>query len=689
MARITEDKRKQLLSRHLLEVAQRCSDIVPEQFRDVAYYAGLWHDLGKYRQEWQNYLSGKSKRIPHAAHGAMLAQMIMNSDKIPAIAYIIAGHHTELRHKLHLKSANFEEKAQGWEQAQEAAKQEIPNFIPEQFPDINLQDNNRREFAIRMLFSVLVDTDRLNAQIFESLQNWEASASCVDLQYSFNPHCFNPPSPEQASTEINRIRNVFVEYCISAAELPKGIFRLTGACGVGKTIASAKFARLHAKNHNMSGIVYVGPLKSIIEQTAEVYRGLFGETNVLEHHSGFEPKLEDVKEYKLNTERWDKPLIVTSGVQFYESLFANSPSKCRKLQGLINKVILIDEAQTIPGHLVRPILDVLNVLVQDWGCTVVLMSATQPAFGNIIEDNAHDIIPDEKSSDFFKQLNRVTYRFVEDIWSWADIAQDIELSKEQKVLIIVNTTKLAREGYYELSKMIPGNWFHLSSKMCPEHRSQVLSQVHSLLNPGESESCFLISTQVVEAGVDIDFSRVYRQLAPLDSLVQAAGRCNRQGLKSKDKSIVTVFRMSAIDPPGYEVGIPITRGILNRFDLNENLLEAINHYFVSYFHENLDGGQEIVNLINSYNFPEVAKRVSVIDDLNQISVVVDWSKGKTLVENLKDKDSLNESDWRQVQSFSVNVRPKEEKLPIDKLSNGLNVWIGTYNRCGIMTPAES
>jgi CRISPR-associated endonuclease/helicase Cas3 len=368
-------------------------------------------------------------------------------------------------------------------------------------------------------------------------------------------------------------------------------------------------------------------------------------------------------------------------------LFANSPSKCRKLQGLINKVILIDEAQTIPNHLVKPILDVLNVLVEDWGCTVVLMSATQPAFGNMIEDNAYDIIPDEESSNFFKQLNRVTYRFVEDTWSWADIAQDIQLSKEQKGLIIVNTTKLAYEGYYELSQMIPGKWFHLSSRMCPAHRSQVLSQVHSLLN--SDESCFLISTQVVEAGVDIDFPRVYRQLAPLDSLVQAAGRCNRQGLKSKDKSIVTVFRMSAIDPPGYEVGVPITRGILNRFDLNENLLEAIKDFFLIYLNENIDGGQEIISFRNAYNFQEVAKRVSVIDDFNQISVVVDWGDGRPIVENLKDQEYLSEDDWRKVQLFIVNIRVEKDKLPIDKFSNGLNVWIGNYNKCGIMIQQES
>jgi len=681
LARITKDGKKQLLSQHLLEVAQRSSEVVSEDFRDVAYYAGLWHDLGKYREKWQKYLLAGGTRIPHAPHGAMLAlaQVMMNYTKIPAIAYIIAGHHTGLHDQPHLDSANFEKSADGWEQALDIAKQEIPDFLPEKFPEINLEDNNRREFAIRMLFSVLVDTDRLNAQIFESLQNWEAS--CVGLQYSFNPHCFNLPRLEQVSTGINKIRNDFANYCTSSAKLTKGIFRLTGPCGIGKTIASAKFAARHAEYHNMSGVVYVGPLKSIIEQTAQVYRDLFGDANVLEHHSAFDPKLEDIKQYKLSTERWDKPIIVTSGVQFYESLFANTPSKCRKLQGLINKVILIDEAQTIPSHLVRPILDVLNVLVQDWKCTVVLMSATQPAFGNLIEDHAYDIIPNQESSDFFKQTNHVTYCFVKNIWSWADIYQDIQLSKEKRVLIIVNTTKLAHEGYSKLSQMIPGKWFHLSSKMCPAHRSQVLSQVRSLLNCGES--CFLISTQVVEAGVDINFPRVYRQLAPLDSLVQAAGRCNRQGLESKDKSIVTVFQMSAIDPPGYHTGVNITRGILSRFNLNENLLEAIKSYFYELFNQNHDGGQEITQLRHMYKFTEVAKRVNVIDDFNQISVVVDWGNGKTIIDKLKHKEILNEDNWRQVQPFSVNIREEEYQSSISKLSNGLNVWIGNYNECGI------
>jgi CRISPR-associated endonuclease/helicase Cas3 len=679
LARISEDTRKQFLTDHLLNVAGGCSAKVPEKYRDIAYYAGLWHDLGKYRQEWQNYLrAAGGKRVYHAPHGAMLA--LMNSiDRVPAIAYIIAGHHAGLHDREHLESRDFEQYARGWEEALKAAEQEISDFLPEKFSDISPVDYNQREFAIRMLFSVLVDTDRLDAQRFESLQDWEASQ--VALQYSFNPHCFHPKSSAQAGTEINRIRNVFAEYCTSAAKLPKGIFRLTGACGVGKTIASAKFAAFHAEHHTMNGVVYVGPLKSIIEQTADIYRDLFGEDNVLEHHSGFEPKLEEVKQYKLNAERWDKPVIVTSGVQFYESLFAHSPAKCRKLQGLINKVILIDEAQTIPSHLIRPILDILNVLVQDWGCTVVLMSATQPALRNLIKDNACDIIPPKASREFFEQLNRITYRLIDDIWSWGNIAQDIELSEYKQALIIVNTTELARKGYDELSQNFPSNWFHLSSKMCPAHRSQVLLEVRELL--AKNEPCCLISTQVIEAGVDIDFPRVYRQLAPLDSLIQSGGRCNRSGKQSKEQSIVTVFPMNAIDPPGYKQGVSITKGVLRRFDLNQNFLDAIEHYFLSLFSEIHDGGKKINQLRSRYNFPAVANNVSVIDDLNKISVIVDYGEGKTIIDNLKQKDFINEYEWRQVQSFTVNVSKDKDESLMTQLNNGLILWNGDYDECGI------
>ncbi|MDD1413607.1 CRISPR-associated helicase Cas3' [Dolichospermum sp. ST_con] len=676
LARITPDKREQLLTKHLHNVAEMSASAVPQGFQAVARYAGLWHDLGKYRQKWQEYLINGGKQVFHSPHGAVLALQMAKKEP-PAIAYIIAGHHSCLSERLRIKGDEYKQLAAGLEECLENAKQEIADFIPEQLPDINLP-KLRREFAIRMLFSVLVDSDRLDAQRFEykgeSPLNLELSAY---NKMSFNPHSFSSPS----SNVISEARNVFAQHCTNKSELPKGIFRLTGPCGVGKTIASANFAYLHSQKHQMSGIVYVGPLKSIIEQTADVYRQLFGETAVLEHHSGYEPKIAEVKEYKLNTERWDKPVIVTSGVQFYESLFAHTPTKCRKLQGLINKVILLDESQSIPAHLVRPILNILNTLVTDWGCTVVLMSATQPAFHNLDDDDlidAVDIIPENETIRLFQQLNRVHYQYIADIWEWENIVSSIQESGLNQGLIIVNTTKLAREGYQILSEKFPDNFFHLSSRMCPGHRSQILGKVRQLLK--DQKPCFLISTQVVESGVDVDFPIVYRQLAPLDSIIQAAGRCNREGKQNKGN--VIIFNMLGTNPPGYIYPTNLTQTILVKYDLNGDILRMIEMYFSNLFNQNHDGGIDIQRLRESYDFPEVAKSVKVIDDEHQISVVVKWGDSEKLIAQMQTQEYLTELDWRKLQQFTVNLPKKfTNYIQIGKI----DVWTGDYDqKTGIM-----
>jgi len=533
-----------------------------------------------------------------------------------------------------------------------------------------------------MLFSVLVDSDRLDARNFESPQYEELSAY---FKLSFNPHSHS----SELLPAIVKARNVFAHYCSNASKLPKGIFRLTGPCGIGKTIASAKFAYLHHQHHQMSGVVYVGPLKSIIEQTASVYRSLFGQEAVLEHHSGFEVKAEEEKQYKLNTERWDKQIIVTSGVQFYESLFANTPGKCRKLQGLINKVILLDESQSIPNHLVRPILDVLNTLVKDWGCTIVLMSATQPAFINLNTNdvNAVDIIPDNITAELFQQFNRVKYQYIKDIWQWKDIVKSINYSGINQGLVIVNTIQLANEGYQVLSEQLESNQidekscFHLSSRMCPAHRSQILIRIRRLLKEGKS--CFLVSTPVVEAGVDVDFPMVYRQLAPLDSIIQAAGRCNREG--KKDKGDVIIFKMQSQDPQGYIQPINITKKILDnkhdKYDINTNTLPLINIYFRTLFNQNHDGGLHIQKLREDYDYPKVAQNFKVIEDEHQISVVVRWGDGERLIEEMKNKDYLTELDWRKLQQFIVNI-PK--KFQNHSKIGQMNIWLGDYQETGIV-----
>lgn len=684
-ARISEDDRKQPLQEHLQGVARRTSEALSDRWQQVGYYAGLWHDLGKYVREWQDYLQNNGKKRPHAAHGAMLALMQADDpDFIPALAYAIAGHHTGLPNCEKLESENWENQAKGWETASRAAQEEIKDFIPIDLPDINLP-NLRREFAIRMLFSALVDSDRLDAAQFEY-----TSKNSGELRVGLNHHLpshFDPHLLPKPTSEIDRLRNVFASDCIANATQSKGLYRLTGVCGIGKTQSSLRWGIIHANTHQMRGILYVAPLKVIIEQTAKVYRKLLGDDNVLEHHSSYEPDPKEVRNYKLDTERWDKPYIVTSGVQFYESLFSNRPGQCRKLHQLRDRVILIDEAQTIPLHLAIPILDVLETLVEDWGCSVVLMSATQPAFDRLkLCDRATDLIPQVRITEQFRQLQRVTYRNQSNkTWTWTDLAKDIQQSRHSQNLVVVNTTKLAREGFRELSDRYPGDTFHLSTRMCVAHRKQVLDEIERRLDPQTPRGCYLVSTQLIEAGVNVDFPRVYRQLAPFDSIIQTAGRCNRNQRLQKEDAIATIFNLAdSSAPPDYRKRIQITKTVFDNYadPLGEDILDAIREYFQKLYNDLHAGGQEIQKFRYRYDFPKVAKRFHVIEDDYAASVVVPWGEGDRLIETLSQKDGLTQTDWRSIQPYVATVPKKyleDQYSEIEVFANGLAIWTGNYD----------
>jgi CRISPR-associated endonuclease/helicase Cas3 len=314
---------------------------------------------------------------------------------------VIAGHHGGLRDKQHLEGDDFAERAKDWEAARDEAISDIANFLPAQLPEFNFQGKRRKErqeFAIRMLFGCLVDADRIDAAgIAPSAPD---KASLISTLFT----CFNP---RHSHGKLAELRREFAADCIAKAGEPAGMFRLTGPTGVGKTMASLQFAIAHCKNNSsLEGILYVGPLKSVIDQTWRVYCDAL-KIPVLAHYSDFQPSEEEAAEYKLTTERWDAPIICTSGVQFYESLFARSPAKLRKLSHLMGRCILIDEAQTIPLEYARPILDAFRSLVDDWGCTIVLMSATQPSFKNIdheFDRQCTDIISDPRRVVFLKAL---------------------------------------------------------------------------------------------------------------------------------------------------------------------------------------------------------------------------------------------------------------------------------------------
>ena len=675
----------QKLKDHLLGVADKTASKMPIKWRNVGYYAGLWHDLGKILPEWQKYLQGKRSRLPHSPHGAILALSYSSRPlHIPTLTFVIAGHHGRLRNKKgsekerSLAGDAYKEIAKNWEQARDEAVKEIDNFLPEQLPEFNLK-GTRLEFATRMLFGCLVDADRLDAVIFAGNASPDKDkASSLD-KLSI---CFNPRPAKGVLAELRqKLRQEFASDCRAKATGKTGLYRLTGATGIGKTFTSLEFAIAHCQaNANLNGILYVAPLKSIIGQNWQKYQEWLKSIPVLAHYSDFQPPEEKTKDYKLTTERWDAEVICTSGVQFFESLFSRSAAKCRKLSHLMNRCILIDEAQTIPLEYAKPILDVLKSLVEDWGCTVVLMSATQPSFQNVDADfdtRCIDIIDNAKLKYYFEQTRLVNYQVSSETWNWENLAEKI--SKCDRSLTIVNTTKLAREGFQALSQLVDGEWFHLSARMIPVHRQQVLKTIAERLE--EKLHCHVISTQVVEAGVDLDFPFVFRQFAPLDSIVQAAGRCNREGtIKDWQKAIVQVFELETNSYPShdYKKRTQITRDLLNSdvYDLNQNLLEAIADYYQRSYSSLAGDKYDIQKLRRDMQFENVDQAFKLIDDSKQFSAFVPWQEdGRKIMTSFDFSQVLLEKDWRQLQLYTVNLPNKLLNLSsVSKTESGVIIW---------------
>jgi CRISPR-associated endonuclease/helicase Cas3 len=660
----------QPLSNHLSGVAAKTAVRLPLKWQKIGHYSGLWHDLGKILEPWQNYLLHKGRRIPHSPHGAMLARSLAKRGMaVPSLSFVIAGHHGGLKDKEHLRGDEFAERAKGWEQARDEAVAEIAGFLPDELPEFDLR-GTRLEFAIRILFGCLVDADRIDAAVFtgDASPNQDEASVLATLST-----CFNPRHVDGA---LASLRREFASDCMAKAHASCGLFRLTGPTGVGKTMASLQFAIAHCQaNPSLEGILYVGPLKSIIDQTWRVYEDAL-KIPVLAHYSDFQPSGEESADYKLTTERWDSPVICTSGVQFYESLFARSPTKCRKLSHLMRRCILIDEAQSIPLEYARPILDVLRSLVDDWGCTVVLMSATQPSFQNVnheFDRQCTDIVSVSRCRHFFENTRRVNFKICFDSWQWNEVAHAIGSNLQS--LTIVNTTKIAQEGFASLSGMIDSKWFHLSARMVPAHRKQVLKEILKRLDPENPLPCHVISTQVVEAGIDLDFPFVLRQISPLDSIIQAAGRCNREDNIYWENAIVQVFCLTDSNYPSsdYQARTIVTREILKNYDLNKSLLEAINLYYQKCYSSLAGDRHDIQKLRRELKFEQVDAKFRIVDDSYQFSAFVPWGEGAELIKPLDLSKSLSESEWRSLQPYTVNL-PKEWESTAESHPCGLMTW---------------
>ena len=592
------------LKEHLNEVAEKAKEYAKKFGAEkFGYYAGLWHDLGKYSPEFQKYLenchiaskTGKSapkSKTPHAIQGARLAW-----EKCMPLAPIIYGHHGGLPQIAHMKSeiCKLQE-----EPTLDKFYQEVLRLAPKDLceieTEINLRelmsgfgidfrqlmlgmekDTHRYELVTRMLFSCLIDADHLDTEAHFNPEKLALRGSLITI-----PELWNLLQTHQKNlienaenTSVNLIRKEVYQACMDAAELPPGIFRLAVPTGGGKTLSGMAFGLRHAMEHKLDRVIVAVPYTSIIEQTVSVYRHIFSEDAVLEHHSAIqEPDAEDarreVAQARLATQNWDAPLIVTTTVQLFESLFSNHPSRCRKLHNITRSVIILDEVQTLPLFLLTPILNVLRELVERYQVTLVLCTATQPALegqnpylDGFVTGSIKDIIPIAKIKESFASLSRVTYHIPNESWTWARLAEDV--SQQSQSLVILNTRKDALAVLEELKSS--EHIFHLSTLLCGKHRREVLEEVKNRLK--DNQRCILVSTQVVEAGVDLDFPSVYRAIAPLDRIVQAAGRCNREGKRSQKGNVVIFDPSEGSIPTGnYETEICKTKDLLKSPDFD-------------------------------------------------------------------------------------------------------------------------
>jgi CRISPR-associated endonuclease/helicase Cas3 len=657
---------------HLNKVAFWCGEFAANMyptgpFRETArawgWQIGLWHDLGKYSMEFQSYLravtgddahveerSAGPSKVDHSTAGAIFAY-----GELPFIgtilAYLIAGHHAGLPDGVSAQAPASTLKNR--------LKRLVPEWMqhaPSELLNLPLQVLKLPGGAYgspygaamwqRLLFSCLVDADFLCTEAFmaadsharrrRQLPSLEEMEACVRRRLD----AFGAPEGK-----VGRARASVVDACLAAAERKPGLFSLTVPTGGGKTLSSLAFAIKHARIHGLDRVIYAIPFTSIIEQNASVFRVVFeslGEDVVLEHHSNLDPDASHVtRTSRLAAENWDARLIVTTNVQLFESVHAARTSRCRKLHRIARSVIILDEAQSLPVELLQSCLRALGELVNHYGCTVVLCTATQPVLHyrddfKIGLEQPTEIIP--APEDLYGKLVRVA---VKNIGPCSDLDIATRLGSEAQALCIVNTKRHAATLYRMLGK--DDAHFHLSTRLCPAHRSARLTEIKARLAIGHR--CRVISTQLIEAGVDIDFPSVYRALAGLDSIAQAAGRCNREG-KLAEPGRVFLFTPEHPIPKGFlRQAADAAAEIVPRYD-DPLSLDAVRHFFELLLSENIhrSGFTDVKRIMDcfvtdptllGYQFRTCAERFQFIEAMGE-PIIVPWgSKGRRLCEELE------------------------------------------------------
>lgn len=658
LAHINENGKEQLVKEHLENTARLCGKFA-ESFGayDEGYCCGLLHDIGKYSMKFQERIRGSEEKVDHATAGAKLCWD--KKGMYQFLSYCIAGHHAGLpdtggvsdtgtRGTMIGRTKKKIEDYQAYTREIELPILGNPPFQPGKSENMDFFFS----MFIRMLYSCLVDADYLDTELFmnngESIRNQGESIDilCERLEKHITGWLDNGDLDT-----INGRRTEILKHCIEMGSAQKGLFRLTVPTGGGKTIASLAFALQHAKVHRMDRVIYVIPYTSIIEQNAKVFADILGKENVLENHCNIDYESdEELKPMQLAAENWDKPVVVTTNVQFFESLFSNKSSKCRKLHNIANSVIIFDEAQMLPNDYLKPCIAAMEQLLRYYRSSLVLCTATQPALKNILDQDitVKELCPRmEEQFHFFK---RVSIRDLDRI-SEEDLTQRLRLEKQ--VLCILNTKKRAQKIY----QSIKGEGvYHLSTSMYPAHRKRVLNEIRQRLE--EQKKCVVISTSLVEAGVDLDFQTVYRQLAGVDSIIQAAGRCNREGKKNVSECFTYIFKLEEREyVPGQRQQMEVTESLLyDKRNLED--LDTIRAYFEMLYHfrgDSLDK-KKIMEKFKKRNFPfaTVSKEFKLIENNTKTILITKEKKAAGIYEELKIR-GFTRKLMREMGQYCVNV----------------------------------
>lgn len=700
-------KEKHGLLKHLLQTAKFAESFAcKDEYKPIFKIAGIFHDFGKYQPAFQNYLinGGRRGSVPHAAWGAGLARIF----KTLEASIVIDGHHKGLPDVSAWKNETAPFK-RGEVPEFEKIKQTFINDAKINETALSNMDSlifageekkSQREIFIRYLFSALTDSDWLSTEEhFEQEKSEMRTTRALPFEKLIKK-LDSEFSNKSTIGEINRLRNVARDEAIRKAVLSLGFYSLNLPTGMGKTLTSMAWALLHARQNDFKRIIIVLPYINIIDQTAQILKNIFGEEWVLEHHSAYNEddyNGRDVEEScslmeerkRLACENWDYPIIVTTTVQFFESLFSNRPSQCRKIHNIAESVVIFDEVQAIPQEVILPTLQMLKDIQSVMRSSFLFCTATQPAFEKREGfDGISGIYPlIDNPAVLYEKTRRVQFNLLNDLEpiDYRDVLSGV-IQKDNSVLVIFNTKKATLE-FYNCTRRLE-NWekrYHLSTAMCPSHRKDVIKNVRDDLGAGKK--ILVVSTQLIEAGVDFDFPVVFRAMAPLEAVIQSAGRCNREGSLGQMGGKVFLFKLQDGGMPNktYAACASHAEDLIKQ-DMDKLHSPAIfNEYYAQIIQLYIDPDKYNINEARrQFNFETVNNAYHIIENVTDGLYVYNYSdESRQLLHSLEHKEFLSRNDYRKMQTYTVQVYRYfiiQNGSMCKTMPQGFKVWYGNYDR---------